>query len=36
MLRPAANDPADDRLYARIADQFPAAERYRPALKDVN
>jgi len=30
------NDPAGDRLYARIKDQFPAAERYRPALKDLN
>jgi len=30
------NDPAGDRLYARIKEQFPAAERYRPALKDLN
>jgi len=30
------NDPAGDRLYARIAEQFPTAERYRPALKDLN
>ena len=31
-----ANDPAGDHLYARIADRFPATERYRPALKDLN
>jgi len=31
-----ANDPAGDHLYARIAEQFPTAERYRPVLKDFN
>jgi len=31
-----ANDWAGDHLYARIVEQFPAAERYRPALKDLN
>ncbi len=30
------NDPAGDRLYARIKEQYPAADRYRPALKDLN
>ncbi len=30
------NDPAGERLYARIAAAHPEVERYRPALKDLN